>query len=149
MQQHISFNVALICLIRKAALYGWIEQDSKLYYYIVGILSGSAIFMEDKKRRTELCLYALPKGLHSFYKLLLARNWIVFITRFDNILFSIGTGLLIAFYHHDKEVLSPLMGKMLGRFENVIDDYHAEINWFIIIQSIYQINLPITVTLEI
>ncbi len=73
----------VICTQRQMILNGWLKKDHKMLYYIAGLLASSAIFIEQEKRRTELALYALPKGLDSFYQLLRDRQWIFSIPHFD------------------------------------------------------------------
>ena len=38
---------------------------NKPIYYIGGLLSGLSLFVEEKRRRGELAMYVLPKGLES------------------------------------------------------------------------------------
>lgn len=39
--------------------------DHKVVYYLAGWISSAAILMEEKKRRSELALYALPRAIDS------------------------------------------------------------------------------------
>lgn len=40
---------------------------SKYSFFVPGLFSGLALFVEEKRRRPELAMYVLPKGLESLW----------------------------------------------------------------------------------
>ena len=51
-----------------------LHSDHKLVYWIIGALSSLSLLIESKSRRSELALYALPKGVESIYHILSDHN---------------------------------------------------------------------------
>lgn len=47
---------------------------SKFLFLVIGTLSGLSIFVEEKRRRSELTMYVLPKGLESLWIALRGRG---------------------------------------------------------------------------
>ncbi|EED82868.1 predicted protein [Postia placenta Mad-698-R] len=45
-------------------------------YYAMGILAGLSLFVEDKRRREELAMYVLPKGMESAWLTARGRGWV-------------------------------------------------------------------------
>jgi len=46
------------------------KSDHKLVYWVVGFLASWSILVEKKSRRSELALYAFPRGVDSIYEIL-------------------------------------------------------------------------------
>ncbi|CAJ0755136.1 12636_t:CDS:10 [Entrophospora sp. SA101] len=75
------------------------------------------IFIEHKSRRTDLALYVLPKAAESWYKIMYQKNWIFELNRTADIwFFSTAMGVIMTFYQHEPEVLSPMLKKILFHF---------------------------------
>ncbi|KAJ3379575.1 hypothetical protein HDU92_006610 [Lobulomyces angularis] len=116
-------NMGAICTQRKIIL--WKNRpkffnflpvtDNKLHYYICGILCSSTIFLENTKRRPELAMYVLPKGLTSLYQVLLNRGYKLHIKNFDVYLFGIGMGVLMSFYQCEPDVIGVLLYKVMNK----------------------------------
>lgn len=49
---------------------------SKLSYWLLGFAAGLALFVEEKKRRAELAMYVLPKGLESLWIMLRGHGYV-------------------------------------------------------------------------
>ena len=52
---------------------------SKTSFWVLGLLSGLSLLIEQKHRRGELAMYVLPKGLESAWKMMRGRGWVVFV----------------------------------------------------------------------
>ncbi|GAA5802042.1 hypothetical protein HPULCUR_007502 [Helicostylum pulchrum] len=101
--------------IFKTGLIG--TSNSKYIYYLAGFLcSYPAIFIEDKKRRSELALYVLPKALTSFYKIAYSRSWIFKVKHFEVYMTSVAMGIIMSFYQEEADVLSSFVRKIMYQF---------------------------------
>ena len=49
---------------------------AKKSYYALGIITGLSLFVEEKKRREELAMYVMPKGLESAWLMARGRGWV-------------------------------------------------------------------------
>lgn len=99
----------------KTGLFG--NWNSKYIYYAAGFFcSYPAIFLEDKKRRSELALYVLPKALQSFYQIAYSHNWIFKIKHFEVYMTSIAMGIIMSFYQEEADVLSSFVKKIMYQF---------------------------------
>ncbi|KAI8393947.1 uncharacterized protein BYT42DRAFT_487758 [Radiomyces spectabilis] len=85
-----------VCMHRKMVEKGWTTFNHRVLYYIAGfICSYSSIFLEDKKRRSELALYVLPKALQSLYEILYQRRLIFKVKHFEVIMTSVAMGIIM------------------------------------------------------
>jgi hypothetical protein len=107
-----------ICMHRQLLKTGLIGNwNSKYIYYAAGFLcSYPAIFLEDKKRRSELALYVLPKALQSFYQIAYSHNWIFKVKHFEVYMTSIAMGIIMSFYQEEADVLSSFVRKIMYQF---------------------------------
>ncbi|KAF7725989.1 hypothetical protein EC973_009135 [Apophysomyces ossiformis] len=106
-----------VCLHRNLVESGWTKFNSKYLYYLYGFTcSYSSIFLEDKKRRSELALYVLPKAIQSFYSIAYQRHWIIKIKHFEVIMTSIAMGIIMSFYQEEPDVLSSFVRKIMYQF---------------------------------
>lgn len=112
----------LACGIRNLISLRVIERDSKYYYWIVGLFSSVAILLEDKRRRPELAMYVLPRGLTALHTVLYDRNRMISIPNFEVFMFSTGMALLISHLQTEPETLSGVLGGLLKRIEKHIED---------------------------
>lgn len=95
--------------------------DHKLVYYILGLISSSSIFIEHQKRRTELALYVLPRGVDCLYRILLNRRLMIGIPYFDVAMFSTGMGLLTMYLQAEHEQMSGMVYGFMSRIDGLID----------------------------
>lgn len=85
-----------ICGHRNLIKAGFTTVNSKYLYWLAGfVCSYASIFFEDKRRRTELALYVLPKALKSFYEICYQRKWIIRVQHFEVIMASFAMGVIM------------------------------------------------------
>ncbi|KIO32905.1 hypothetical protein M407DRAFT_241307 [Tulasnella calospora MUT 4182] len=95
---------------------------SKPLWWLGGILSGMSLFVEDARRRPELAMYVLPKGLESGWKLLRGevfgiptqrkkRGW-----KSDVALSAAGMAMVMSTYQDSPDHLSSLVRRLLYQF---------------------------------
>ncbi|KAJ7691575.1 hypothetical protein B0H17DRAFT_934866 [Mycena rosella] len=86
-------------------------------WWLCGLSTGLALLIEDRRRRAELAMYVLPKGLESLW--LTARghglvwrtgNW------GEGVLAGVGMGMVMSIYQNDPQHLSGLVRKILYQF---------------------------------
>ncbi|KAI8582245.1 hypothetical protein K450DRAFT_228052 [Umbelopsis ramanniana AG] len=106
-----------ICGHRNLVKAGLTTFNSKYLYWLAGfICSYISIFFEDKRRRTELALYVLPKALKSFYEICYQRKWIIRIKHFEVAMASFAMGVIMSFYQDEPDVLSGFVRKVMYQF---------------------------------
>lgn len=49
---------------------------SKFSFFVPGVASGLSLFLEQKRRRGELAMYVLPKGLESAWVMARGKGWV-------------------------------------------------------------------------
>jgi len=75
----------LVCLQRyiylSPSVPPWIRQlvAHKAWYWFAGLSTGLPLFIEEKKRRRELAMYVLPRGLESVWSVLRAKSYVPFV----------------------------------------------------------------------
>jgi hypothetical protein len=85
-----------VCMHRNLVDIGWIKFNHKYLYYIFGfVCSYASIFLEDKRRRSELALYVLPKAIQSFYQILYQKHMMIKIKHFEVIMTSMAMGIIM------------------------------------------------------
>lgn len=62
---------------------------SKASFFVGGLLSGLSLFVEEKRRREELAMYVLPKGLESAWVMARGKGWVFGMGRYGDALVSI------------------------------------------------------------
>ncbi|KAF7301198.1 hypothetical protein MIND_00684500 [Mycena indigotica] len=90
---------------------------SRYTWWISGLSCGLALFFEDERRRGELAMYTLPKGLESLWIVARGRglvgrtgNW------GESLLAAVGAGMVMTIYQNDPEHLSGLVRRILYQF---------------------------------
>ncbi|KAL5487505.1 hypothetical protein ACEPAI_5613 [Sanghuangporus weigelae] len=96
----------------------WIDiLISKPSFWLGGLLSGLSLFVEAKRRRGELAMYVLPKGLESAWKMARGRGLVFPAGPYgDAILCAIGIGMVMNTYQHEPQHLSGLVRRILYQF---------------------------------
>lgn len=113
----ISLYQYQVCMHRNLIDFGWINFNHKYLYYIFGfVCSYTSIFLEDKKRRSELALYVLPKAIQCFYQILYQKHLMIKIKHFEVIMTSMAMGIIMSFYQEEPDVLSSFVRKILYQF---------------------------------
>lgn len=69
----------------------WVLQllISKFSFFVGGLLSGLSLFVEEKRRREELAMYVLPKGLESAWVMARGKGWVFGMGRYGDALVSV------------------------------------------------------------
>ncbi|KAJ3395491.1 hypothetical protein HDU80_010309 [Chytriomyces hyalinus] len=99
-----------------------LPRDSRYFYWLNGFLSSWAIFLEDEKRRSELAMYVLPRGVDALYKTLYSKSLIFQIPHFEVAMFSAGLGLIICYFQTEPEALGGIISRLLRRVDLTIED---------------------------
>ncbi|KAI8989851.1 hypothetical protein BD414DRAFT_536221 [Trametes punicea] len=96
----------------------WIKLlISKQSFFIGGLLSGLSLFVEEKRRREELAMYVLPKGMESAWVMARGKGWVFGMGRYgDALLTAIGMGMVMSTYQNDPQHLSGLVRRILYQF---------------------------------
>lgn len=105
--------LASFCAAYQTAICGhhklW-TGDTKALYYLAGWVSSAAIFIEEKKRRSELALYALPRAIDSVYMMMRDYKWLGDVPLGELWVFCLSLSALMFFYHeHPYDTLSPVL----------------------------------------
>ncbi|KAH9919707.1 uncharacterized protein B0H18DRAFT_1096075 [Fomitopsis serialis] len=90
---------------------------AKKSYYALGILTGLSLFVEEKKRREELAMYVMPKGMESAWLMARGRGWVGRTGQWGEVLLTaVGMGMVMSIYQNDPQHLSGLVRKILYQF---------------------------------
>ena len=69
---------------------------SKASFALGGLLSGLSLFVEEKRRREELAMYVLPKGLESAWVMARGKGWVFPLGMYGSpLLTAIGMGMVM------------------------------------------------------
>ncbi|KZT70243.1 hypothetical protein DAEQUDRAFT_725509 [Daedalea quercina L-15889] len=89
----------------------------KKSYYALGILTGLSLFVEEKKRREELAMYVMPKGMESAWLMARGRGWVGRTGQWGEVLLTaVGMGMVMSIYQNDPQHLSGLVRRILYQF---------------------------------
>ncbi|KAI8969195.1 hypothetical protein BDF20DRAFT_907926 [Mycotypha africana] len=118
MASFITLYQTAICMHRQIVKTGWIGNwNPKYLYFLAGVFNSyPAIFFEEKKRRSELALYILPKAFYSFYHIAYSHSWIFKLKHFEVVMTSIAMAIIMSFYQEEKDVLSSFVQKIMYQF---------------------------------
>ncbi|KAF8806205.1 hypothetical protein BYT27DRAFT_7243013 [Phlegmacium glaucopus] len=90
---------------------------SKMSFWIPGLASGLSLFVEEKRRRGELAMYVLPKGLESVWVTARGKGWVFRTGKWgDVILTALGMGMVMSTYQNDPQHLSGLVRRVMYQF---------------------------------
>lgn len=89
---------------------------SRVSWWLSGAISGFALLVEEKRRRAELTMYVLPRGLESTWCMLKGKGWLPIIPGGESLLCSLGMGMIMSTYQYDPEHLSGLIRRVLYQF---------------------------------
>lgn len=90
---------------------------SKPAFWLNGVIAGLSLLVEAKRRRGELAMYVLPKGLESAWVMARGKGLVFRTGRWgDVILTSMGMGMVMSAYQNDPQHLSGLVRRMLYQF---------------------------------
>jgi len=105
--------MSIICLHRKI-----VNTDHRFIYWLAGFICSLSILIEKKSRRSELALYALPRGLDSLYTLLCDRKWLASLPYGDVLLFCFSIGGIMYYYEREPNTMSPLVRSFITKILN-------------------------------
>ncbi|KAI1795063.1 hypothetical protein LXA43DRAFT_939525 [Ganoderma leucocontextum] len=108
----------LLAIVARRLPPGWAEiLISKQSFFLGGLLSGLSLFVEEKRRREELAMYVLPKGLESAWIMARGKGWVFGLGQYgDALLTAIGMGMVMSTYQNDPQHLSGLFRRILYQF---------------------------------
>ncbi|KAJ3124408.1 hypothetical protein HK100_011248 [Physocladia obscura] len=125
---YVATFMRVACLMRVPIFRRIFRHDSRYFYWLNGFLSSAAIFIEDEKRRSELAMYVLPKGLDALYQTLYSKSWIFGIPHFEVAMFGTGMGLIIMFFQSEPQALGGIIYRLFRRIDLTIEDADSVIN---------------------
>ncbi|KAJ7214719.1 hypothetical protein B0H12DRAFT_1155024 [Mycena haematopus] len=90
---------------------------SKGSWWFSGFATGLALFLEDHRRRAELAMYVLPKGLESLWVVARGHGLIWHTGNWgEGVLAGVGMAMVMTTYQNDPQHLSGLVRKILYQF---------------------------------
>ncbi|KAH7922062.1 hypothetical protein BV22DRAFT_1071135 [Leucogyrophana mollusca] len=90
---------------------------SKYSYALGGFFGALSLLVEEKRRRGELAMYVLPKGLESAWLTARGKGWVFRTGEFgEMILTAFGMGMVMSIYQNDPQHLSGLVRRILYQF---------------------------------
>ncbi|KAF8760001.1 peroxisome organization [Rhizoctonia solani] len=89
---------------------------SKASWWLGGFLSGLSLLVEDKRRRGELAMYVLPRGLESAWGVMRRRGWVPIVPGGENLLCAMGMGMVMATYQTSPQHLSGMVRRIMYQF---------------------------------
>ncbi|KAJ6495387.1 hypothetical protein C8R45DRAFT_987179 [Mycena sanguinolenta] len=90
---------------------------SKGTWWFSGFATGLALFIEDRRRRAELAMYVLPKGLESLWVVARGHGLIWHTGNWgEGVLAGVGMAMVMTTYQNDPQHLSGLVRKILYQF---------------------------------
>lgn len=89
---------------------------SQHMHWIAGFLTCLSLFVEHSRRRTELAMYVLPKGMESAWSVARQRSWLPFVPGGDLLLTSAGMSLVMGTYAQSPEHLSGIVRRIVYQF---------------------------------
>ncbi|KAI0337970.1 hypothetical protein BDW22DRAFT_1363556 [Trametopsis cervina] len=91
--------------------------SSKSSYWLGGLLSGMSLFVEEARRRPELAMYVLPKGMESAWVAARGKRLVPRTGQYGEALLSaIGMGMVMGIYQNDPQHLSGLVRRIIYQF---------------------------------
>ncbi|KIK70861.1 hypothetical protein GYMLUDRAFT_32929 [Collybiopsis luxurians FD-317 M1] len=89
---------------------------SKYSFFVPGLFSGLALLLEEKRRRPELAMYVLPKGLESLWIVATGKVGLKRWKGSESLLTAIGMAMVMSTYQNDPQHLSGLVRRILYQF---------------------------------
>ncbi|KAF8324556.1 uncharacterized protein EI90DRAFT_2976948 [Cantharellus anzutake] len=89
---------------------------SRFSFWLLGAMCALALFIEESRRRAELAMYVLPKGLESAWSMMRNRGYVPFIPWGESVLSAVAMGMVMSTYQNDPHHLSGLVRRVLYQF---------------------------------
>ncbi|KAJ3060531.1 hypothetical protein HDU98_003506 [Podochytrium sp. JEL0797] len=112
----------IACFTRFLIKNGILPRDNRYFYWMNGFISSAAILIEDEKRRSELAMYVLPRGMDALYQTLYSKSMMFRIPHFEVGMFSAAMGLIVMYYQREPEALGGIIYRLLRRVDLTIED---------------------------
>ncbi len=77
--------------------------DSKLLYWVAGLLAGASLLIERQSRHIDLMLYVLPRAADSLYTIMADRKWVGSIPNGEVLLFALAMAVLLGTYEREQQ----------------------------------------------
>eukprot|EP01129_Flabellula_baltica_P011583 TRINITY_DN5107_c0_g1_i1.p1 TRINITY_DN5107_c0_g1~~TRINITY_DN5107_c0_g1_i1.p1 ORF type:complete len:453 (+),score=61.26 TRINITY_DN5107_c0_g1_i1:37-1359(+) len=100
----------VICAHRSVA-----SVDNRFIYYIGGLVASLSLLIEKKSRRSDLALYALPRGLDSLYLTFQDKKFLSTVPYGDALLIALGMSGIMYCYDYERDTLSPLIQTIIKK----------------------------------
>lgn len=85
-------------------------------FWALAFSVGLSLIVEEPRRRAELAMYVLPRGLESAWSMMRGRGYVPFIPFGDVVLSASALSMVMATYQNDPEHLSGLVRRVLYQF---------------------------------
>lgn len=90
---------------------------SRASFWVLGYAAGLSLFVEEKRRRGELAMYVLPKGLESMWISARGKGLVLKTGKWgETLLATIGMSMVMSTYQNDPQHLSGLVRRILYQF---------------------------------
>ncbi|KAF9476729.1 hypothetical protein BDN70DRAFT_811756 [Pholiota conissans] len=90
---------------------------NKFSFWVPGFAAGLSLFVEEKRRRGELAMYVLPKGLESAWVMARGKGWAFRTGKWgDTLLTALGMAMVMSTYQNDPHHLSGFVRRILYQF---------------------------------
>lgn len=86
------------------------------FAWLAGFSTCASLFIEEKKRRGELAMYVLPRGMEALWSVLRRRSYVPFVPGGEVLLSSAGLAMVMHTYAHEPKMLSGLVRSILYQF---------------------------------
>lgn len=81
-----------------------------------GAMTGLALLVEHRRRRSELTAYVLPKALESFWKQGRAKGYLPYVPYGEYLIATASLSMIMGTYAHNPENLSHLVSRVIYQF---------------------------------
>ena len=108
---YVGLYMSTVCLHRNSGI-----RDHRALYYVAGIVASSALFVENKSRRTDLTLWIVPRALDSLVLVLVHKGLLPRIPNFESYLFALVMSGVMNFYEQEPDVLETNFTRFIARF---------------------------------
>jgi hypothetical protein len=81
----------------------------KVNFFVSGLFAGLTVLLEQKPRRAELAMFALPKALEALYKILISNGRLLAIPHLDVFGTCSSMGVVMALYQKEPRHIAPFL----------------------------------------
>lgn len=84
--------------------------------WVAGFATCLSLFIEEKKRRGELAMYVLPRGMEALWSVLRRKSYVPIVPGGEVLMASTGLAMVMHTYTHEPKMLSGLVRSILYQF---------------------------------